>query len=79
LDTAKYIPAAQIYAQCSKPFEEVVLGFIDRGERDALRYYLISRLERLKRQVGSLLFLMCLFPPWVLIMFILVCPCFFRI
>ncbi|PLW22745.1 hypothetical protein PCASD_11089 [Puccinia coronata f. sp. avenae] len=50
LDTAKYIPAAQIYAQCSKPFEEVVLGFIDRGERDALRYYLISRLERLKRQ-----------------------------
>ncbi|KAA1109993.1 hypothetical protein PGT21_005921 [Puccinia graminis f. sp. tritici] len=50
LETGKYISAAQIYAQCSKPFEEVVLGFIDRGERDALRYYLISRLERLKRQ-----------------------------
>jgi len=50
LETAKYISAAQTYAQCSKPFEEVVLGFIDRGERDALRYYLISRLERLKRQ-----------------------------
>ncbi|WAQ83477.1 hypothetical protein PtA15_3A848 [Puccinia triticina] len=50
LQTGKHISAAQIYAQCSKPFEEVVLGFIDRGERDALRYYLISRLERLKRQ-----------------------------
>ncbi|KAI7957480.1 hypothetical protein MJO28_004575 [Puccinia striiformis f. sp. tritici] len=50
LQTSKFISAAQIYAQCSKPFEEVVLGFIDRGERDALRYYLISRLERLKRQ-----------------------------
>lgn len=50
LETGKLIPAAQVYAQCSKPFEEVVLSFIDRGERDALRYYLISRLERLKRQ-----------------------------
>ncbi|WAQ92137.1 hypothetical protein PtA15_16A43 [Puccinia triticina] len=50
LQTGKHISAAQIYAQCSKPFEEVVLGFIDRGERDALRYYLISRLEQLKRQ-----------------------------
>ncbi|KAG0147221.1 hypothetical protein CROQUDRAFT_479078 [Cronartium quercuum f. sp. fusiforme G11] len=47
--TGKFISAAQIYAQCSKSFEEVVMGFIDRGERDALRYYLISRLERLKR------------------------------
>ncbi|MBW0462821.1 hypothetical protein O181_002536 [Austropuccinia psidii MF-1] len=46
----KFIPAAQIYAQCSKSFEAVVMNFIDRGERDALRYYLISRLERLKRQ-----------------------------
>ncbi|WAR63884.1 hypothetical protein PtB15_16B43 [Puccinia triticina] len=50
LQTGKHISAAQIYAQCSEPFEEVVLGFIDRGERDALRYYLISRLEQLKRQ-----------------------------
>ncbi|EGG06619.1 uncharacterized protein MELLADRAFT_35979, partial [Melampsora larici-populina 98AG31] len=45
----KFISAAQVYAQCSKSFEEVVLSLIDRGERDALRYYLISRLERLKR------------------------------
>ncbi|KAI8456761.1 Pep3/Vps18/deep orange family-domain-containing protein [Phakopsora pachyrhizi] len=50
LQQRKFIPAAQIYAQCSKSFEEVVLGFIDKGERDALRYYLISRLERLRRQ-----------------------------
>ncbi|OAV89553.1 hypothetical protein PTTG_28665 [Puccinia triticina 1-1 BBBD Race 1] len=39
LHTGKHISAAQIYAQCSKPFEEVVLGFIDRAV-----------FERLKRQ-----------------------------
>lgn len=48
----KYIPAAQLYARCSKSFEEVVLGFIDKGERDALRLYLLSRLERLPSTVS---------------------------
>lgn len=41
----RYFPAAQCYARCSTPFEEVALKFIDVGERDALRSYLISRLE----------------------------------
>ncbi|GAA5932223.1 hypothetical protein JCM3775_001164 [Rhodotorula graminis] len=45
----KFIQAAQAYAQSSKSFEEVVLRFVERDERDALRYYLSARLERLKR------------------------------
>ncbi|KAK4699337.1 vacuolar protein sorting-associated protein 18, partial [Phenoliferia sp. Uapishka_3] len=45
----KYIQAAQSYAQSSKAFEEVVLSFVDKNERDALRYYLVAKLERLRR------------------------------
>lgn len=45
----KYIQSAQSYAQCSASFEEVVLNFIDAGEREALRYYLIARLERTRK------------------------------
>ncbi len=50
---ARYFQAAQCYAQCSTTFEEVVLRFLDVGERDALRSYLISRLERTKKAVRS--------------------------
>jgi hypothetical protein len=49
----KYFPAAQCYAQCSVTFEEVALKFLDVGERDPLRSYLISRLERTRKAVGS--------------------------
>ena len=45
----KYFPAAQAYAQNSVTFEEVALKFLDVGERDALRSYLISRLERTRK------------------------------
>ncbi|KAJ8297008.1 Vacuolar protein sorting-associated protein 18 [Rhodotorula toruloides] len=45
----RYIQSAQAYAQSSKPFEEVVLRFVDKDERDALRYFLVAKLERLKR------------------------------
>ncbi|TDL28590.1 DigA protein [Rickenella mellea] len=45
----RYIPSAQAYAQCSASFEEVALKFIDMDQRDALRYYLISRLERTRK------------------------------
>ncbi|KAG6841938.1 hypothetical protein C0991_005118 [Blastosporella zonata] len=45
----RYFPAAQCYAQCSTTFEEVALKFLDVGERDALRSYLISRLERTRK------------------------------
>ncbi|KDQ63405.1 hypothetical protein JAAARDRAFT_147697 [Jaapia argillacea MUCL 33604] len=48
-DEGSYFKAAQAYAQCSVPFEEVVLKFLDAGERDALRSYLISRLERTRK------------------------------
>ncbi|KAI0051712.1 hypothetical protein FA95DRAFT_1675740 [Auriscalpium vulgare] len=46
----RYFQAAQSYAQCSVPFEEVTLKFLDANERDALRSYLGSRLERTRRQ-----------------------------
>ncbi|KAG5718797.1 Vacuolar protein sorting-associated protein 18 like protein [Termitomyces sp. T112] len=45
----RYFQAAQCYAQCSTTFEEVSLKFLDAGERDALRSYLISRLERTRK------------------------------
>ncbi|KAI0830628.1 Pep3/Vps18/deep orange family-domain-containing protein [Trametes gibbosa] len=48
-DEGRYFQAAQCYAQCSVPFEEVTLKFLDASERDALRSYLISRLERTRK------------------------------
>ncbi|KAI0931908.1 hypothetical protein AcW1_000818 [Taiwanofungus camphoratus] len=48
-DEGRYFQAAQCYAQCSVSFEEVTLKFLDAGERDALRSYLISRLERTRK------------------------------
>lgn len=45
----RYFPAAEAYAKCSVTFEEVTLKFIDAGERDALRTYLVARLERTRR------------------------------
>ncbi|KAJ7630800.1 Pep3/Vps18/deep orange family-domain-containing protein [Roridomyces roridus] len=45
----RYFQAAQCYAQCSVAFEEVALKFLDAGERDSLRSYLISRLERTRK------------------------------
>ncbi|KAL1762015.1 Pep3/Vps18/deep orange family-domain-containing protein [Schizophyllum commune] len=45
----KYFQSAQCYAQCSVSFEEVALKFLDVNERDALRSYLISRLERTRK------------------------------
>ncbi|KAK2461658.1 hypothetical protein APHAL10511_006121 [Amanita phalloides] len=48
-DEGRYFNAAQCYAQSSVTFEEVTLKFLDVGERDALRSYLISRLERTKK------------------------------
>ncbi|KAJ9476098.1 putative Vacuolar membrane protein PEP3 (putative) [Pseudozyma hubeiensis] len=46
----KYIQAAQCYAQTfMRAFEEIVLRFTDVDQRDALRYYLVMRLERLDK------------------------------
>lgn len=47
---SRYIQAAQCYAQSfTRTFEEVVLRLLDVDARDALRYYLVTRLERLKK------------------------------
>lgn len=49
-EEGKYIQAAQAYAQSfARTFEEVVLRLLDVDARDALRYYLVSRLERLRK------------------------------
>ncbi|KAF9475624.1 DigA protein [Pholiota conissans] len=48
-NSGQYFQAAQSYAHCSATFEEVALKFLDAGERDSLRSYLISRLERTRK------------------------------
>lgn len=58
-DEARYFNAAQCYAQTSITFEEVTLKFLDVGERDALRSYLISRLERTRKTVCDLVVDLC--------------------
>lgn len=38
-----------MYGRSTKPFEEVALTFIDQGEQDALRKYLLTKLSVLKK------------------------------
>ncbi|CAO1621017.1 unnamed protein product [Parajaminaea phylloscopi] len=46
----RFIQAAQCYAQSfTRTFEEIVLRLLDADAQDALRYYLVARLERLKK------------------------------
>ncbi|KAG8698773.1 hypothetical protein FRC09_007030 [Ceratobasidium sp. 395] len=46
----QFIQSAQSYAKSNTaPFEEVALKFVDAGERDALRYYLHSRLASMRK------------------------------
>lgn len=45
----RYLEAAAVWGKSSKSFEEVCLTFIDRGEHDALRKYLLSQLETYKK------------------------------
>ena len=51
----RFIQAATVYAQSSKPFEDVVLHFLAKDERDALRLYLLRCLEKLKKTVGRVI------------------------
>jgi hypothetical protein len=51
LKAKRYFPAAQTFARCSVPFEDVVLKFLDVNERDALRSYLMLRLEQTRKSV----------------------------
>ena len=51
----KYIQSAQIYSKVkNQSFESIVLKFIDKNERDGLRYYLISKLDKLKKNANRM-------------------------
>ncbi|KAF2474245.1 uncharacterized protein BDR25DRAFT_332370 [Lindgomyces ingoldianus] len=45
----QYLEAASVYGRSTKPFEQVALAFIDKGEQDALRKYLLTKLSTLKK------------------------------
>ncbi|KAI1450998.1 Pep3/Vps18/deep orange family-domain-containing protein [Annulohypoxylon stygium] len=44
-----FVEAAGVYGKSSKPFEDVALSFIDHGQNDALRKYLITKLTTYKK------------------------------
>ncbi|KAI0552912.1 vacuolar protein sorting protein-like protein DigA [Xylaria curta] len=44
-----FIEAAGVYGKSSKPFEDVALSFIDHGQTDALRKYLLTKLTTYKK------------------------------
>ncbi|PNS15368.1 Vacuolar protein sorting-associated protein 18 [Sphaceloma murrayae] len=46
-----YSEAAAMYGKSSKPFEDVALTFIDKGENDALRKYLTIKLSQMKKSL----------------------------
>ncbi|EFR00693.1 vacuolar membrane protein pep3 [Nannizzia gypsea CBS 118893] len=45
----QYLEAAAVWGKSSKSFEEVCLTFIDKGEHDALRKYLLTQLSTYKK------------------------------
>ncbi|KAI8634785.1 vacuolar protein sorting protein-like protein DigA [Xylariaceae sp. FL1651] len=44
-----FVEAAGVYGRSSKPFEDVALSFIDNGQNDALRKYLLTKLTTYKK------------------------------
>lgn len=44
--------SAKYFAQSTVPFEEVALKFVERDERDALRNYLLTKVDKLKKVVS---------------------------
>jgi hypothetical protein len=44
-----FLEAAKVYGRSTKPFEQVALTFIDNGETDALRKYLLTKLSTLTK------------------------------
>jgi hypothetical protein len=48
----KYVEAAGVYGKSGKNFEEVALTFLEHGEQDALRTYLLAKLVTLKQSVS---------------------------
>lgn len=51
IQNEKYLEAAKVYGGSSKSFEEVSLAFLENGEQDALREYLLGKLAHLKKTV----------------------------
>ncbi|KAL9103496.1 MAG: hypothetical protein Q9163_001452 [Psora crenata] len=45
----QYLEAANVYGKSSRPFEQVALTFIDHGEHDALRKYLLTKIATYKK------------------------------
>ncbi|KAF2756207.1 hypothetical protein EJ05DRAFT_493913 [Pseudovirgaria hyperparasitica] len=45
----QYMEAAVVYGRSTKPFEQVSLTLIDAGEQDALRRYLTTKLQNMKK------------------------------
>ncbi|KAI2630675.1 Pep3/Vps18/deep orange family-domain-containing protein [Hypoxylon sp. NC1633] len=44
-----FVEAASVYGKSSKPFEDVALSFVDHGQNDALRKYLITKISTYKK------------------------------
>lgn len=49
VEKGSFSEAASVYGESSKPFEEVALCFIDNNQPDALRKYLVSKLNTFKK------------------------------
>jgi hypothetical protein len=49
VEKGQYMEAATVYGRSTKPFEQVALTFIDKGEQDALRKYLLTKLSTMKK------------------------------
>ena len=49
VNKGQYMEAALVYGRSSKAFEDVAITFIDKGESDALRKYLLTKLSTLKK------------------------------
>ena len=45
ISVGRYHEAANVYGRSSRPFEQVALMFIDHDERDALRRYLMTKID----------------------------------
>ncbi|KAL8701449.1 MAG: hypothetical protein Q9201_004901 [Fulgogasparrea decipioides] len=49
INRKRYLDAASVYGKSSRSFEEVALTFIDQGEQDALRKYLLVKISTYKK------------------------------
>ncbi|KAL9645099.1 hypothetical protein ABK040_004590 [Willaertia magna] len=47
----RYMEAASIYAMTTKSFEQVSISFHNKGQKDALRSYVLSKLQILKKNI----------------------------